>query len=147
MARRGYIPDGYTYDGFIAGVTGIYDDVRFRYRPLTPLERSRLLTENGKQTDPAKVVENTCKVIAAKIVDWDLEDPATGDKIAVSWKVLHSNIEPALHDRLFGIIAGMEPSSPDPLKQAKESTLEQDKEAADSDQLIGDKLLEDQQKN
>ena len=144
---RGYIPDGYTYDGFAAAVPGLYDDFRFKYRPMTPLERQRLLTENGRMTNAEKVVENTCKALAVKITEWNLQHPDTGERIDVSWKVLQNNIEPALYDRLFGIVAGMEPSSPDPLKVAKETSLDQEKAARESGQLLGDKLLEDSQKN
>jgi hypothetical protein len=146
MSKRGYIPDGYTYKGFIAAVPGLFDDFRFEYRPMTTLERSRLLTENAKlKTD--RVIENTCKAVASKIKSWDLEDPTNGESVPVGWEVLSKNIEPALYERIFGIVAGYDASSPDPLKEAREPTSEQELASADDGPLIGDKMLEDQQKN
>lgn len=147
MARRGFIPDGYQYEGYIGAVPGLFDEMRFTYRPMTTLERQQLLAENSKISNAARAHENTCKTVAAKIVDWDLENPKDGEKVSVSWKVLYSQMEPSLYERILGIVMGVEASSPDPKKQAKEPTLEQEKEAIESEQLLGDKLLEDAQKN
>src|SRR5271163_3804790 len=76
----GFIEDGYTLDGFVKELPGIYGAVRFKYRPLTVEQRVRLF-ENWATLPALDQISRTTSALARQIVQWDLKD-AKGRPIA-----------------------------------------------------------------
>src|SRR5262245_30308487 len=106
-----YISDGFTESAFLKGVARLYDDVRFSYRPLLIDERSEFLDCTGKLS-PAQRERETAKLMAGKLVSWDVTDrngnalPANADNLL--------RLRPVLFQRLSFVVLGIEAPDEDP---------------------------------
>lgn len=66
------IDDGYTLDGKIKAAPGIYPEMSFKYRPVSWTERNHL---RGLAGEFEKQGDFADKLIAAKVVSWNFEEP------------------------------------------------------------------------
>lgn len=116
-----FIDDGYTEEGYIAGVAGIHGPLSFTYRPMLPETRDRLL--RSQQRDIAAGHKEARTELAKHVQDWDLKDrkgnavPKTAANIG--------QLRPLIQDKLFSIVAGQIASDVNP-----------DKETADEDEPV-----------
>lgn len=108
----GYFHDGYTVDGYIDGVDRLYPAVRFRFRPMLTQNRAVIDNQISLSRDPRKTESIAAQVICAQLEAWDLVKP-DGEtiKLTVS-EVLR--IPPALMNRLYRVVMGMDPPDEDP---------------------------------
>ena len=132
----GYINDGYSESSFIAEVKRLHPALRFKFRPFLQEERHRLLKENAG-LQPIKAAENSAKILAKKISEWDLKD-SKGDPVAVSDNAIR-RLKPALYDRVLGIVMGLDPSDEDPeAREVDSPSLADQLEANETGKPIGD---------
>jgi len=98
---RAFIPDGYTADCFIKGVANIYEDVRFRYRPVLP-EAIRTLMHNYFDKTAQQQAEIVNETLKRQLVEWDICDHE-GNPVAITVENLNHITKP-LKDRLFNVV-------------------------------------------
>lgn len=110
-----FIDDGYTQDGFIAGVAGIHGPLKFTYRPMLPETRDRLL--RSQQRDVAVGHKEAREELAKSVVTWDLKDRA-GTAVPKTAANI-GRLRPLLQDKLFSIVAGQMASEQDPHSEPK----------------------------
>jgi hypothetical protein len=107
---QNYIPEGYVEKAFLRGVPGLYADFRIEYRPVLPQNRTVIVRAVGRlpddQQDPA-----AAKAVAKQLVSWDLANIGKPVSITVE-NVLR--LRPALFQRLFNVVLGMEAPDIDP---------------------------------
>jgi hypothetical protein len=121
-----YIPDQYTEHGYIAERRNLHGALRFQFRPMLLDERS-LFSQANIQNKPREQNRNIAKLLAEKIVCWDLKDAGKKDApLAITIDNM-LRLQPALFDRLFGIIMGNDafdddPDLPEPAKTFDEAT-------------------------
>lgn len=98
----GYIPDGYTRKGFIRGVSRLFPDVKFIYRPILLAERAEL---NAKLAlaDAKQVEKLAADAVAKHVVSWDMQHEDNTLPIDAATIL---RLEPSLFDRLYSIIHG-----------------------------------------
>ena len=121
----GYIPDGYTRDGYIAA-TDDTPALTFQYRP--PLhhekatisrkiaEADRVVDRNGKTHEAAAVAEKMANTeIAKRITEWDLQY-SNGSPVPVTPDEMN-HVHPALLARLLLIVVYWAQSDPRPQEQ------------------------------
>jgi len=104
----GYIPDGYTESGYIAGVPRLFLAVRFEFRPMLVEEKQQA----AKDGEGGNVRKTMAEWLARKITRWDLQD-ADGQTLPIDAKTI-LRLRPKLFDRLFDVVAGNEASDLDP---------------------------------
>jgi hypothetical protein len=77
------IDDGYTLDGFIQGQEGVFGDLNFRYRPVTPIAERRLAVKVSEVVNNSKIADDEKEVqiellkvdmVLDHILSWDLKD-------------------------------------------------------------------------
>ncbi|MFG0240455.1 MAG: hypothetical protein ACF8CY_05335 [Gimesia chilikensis] len=119
-----YIPDGYTLNGYIKEVSGKHGDLLFKYRPLLAKERA-VISSRLKNSTPEISEDESAKLLALKVQEWDLRHPETGAAIEITPQEL-SRLQPSLLARLFGIVTGWEPTDihPDWTKQERRDTTD-----------------------
>jgi hypothetical protein len=110
----GFIDDGYTLDGFVKELPGIYGAVRFKYRPLTVEQRVRLF-ESWSTLPALDQISRTTSALARQIVQWDMKD-AKGRPIPCNEPRSFRRLSPPLHERLLDIVCGSSPPDADPDK-------------------------------
>lgn len=145
-----HIRDGYTRRGFISGLNRdgqrLAGELRFTYRPMLPSQRStmrRILdTEKG-----AKLDAMFSAAIAEQLEDWSAIDDR-GGAVAPSPQNV-SRLPPFLYDRLYMVIAGLDPSDPEPEAEPREADEYAAllRRSAEENAPPGDLLLSEQQKN
>lgn len=99
-----FITDGYTEDGYIAGVPGVMPALRFRFRPATSLERG--MVADAARGDAKQYHQTLSEVIAKHLVSWDAE-------VEISTKYVEI-LKPAAFDVLGNIVLGYRASDIDP---------------------------------
>lgn len=105
-----YIPDGYTEKAFIKGVPGLYQAVRFEYRPLLP-DAVRAKTHSWNLISATEASKRINETIHKQVVSWDLEHD---DKaLPVESKVV-CRLKFNLLDRMFNIITQFDVGDEDP---------------------------------
>ena len=112
LMTTGFIEDGYTLDGFVKELPGIYGAVRFKYRPLTVEQRVRLF-ENWASLPALDQISRTTGALAKQIVQWDMKD-AKGRPIACTEPRSFRRLSPPLHERLLDIVCGINAPDSDP---------------------------------
>jgi hypothetical protein len=124
---QNYIPDGYTESGYIKAATGLYGEFRFKYRPMLQEEKDAILEAVEKKGAIAKTLL-LAQSLQARITEWDLTDNRSATPKPVLIQVDNvRRLRPALFNRLFWIVAGIEASDPDP----KAAPAEVNKDAED----------------
>ncbi len=112
------IMDGYTRTGYIAAVAGLYDALRFTYRPATWRERRDFSTGG---TTPEAEEKRAKTLLKTKLLTWDAT--TKGQAVPVSADAA-LNLPPLLLERLLLIILGQDTSDPDPNAEEKEKDAE-----------------------
>jgi hypothetical protein len=112
----GFIDDGYTLDGFVKELPGIYSAVRFKYRPLTVEQRVRLF-ESWSTLPALDQISRTTGALAKQIVQWDMKD-AKGRPIPCNEPRSFRRLSPPLHERLLDIVCGINAPDSDPEPQS-----------------------------
>lgn len=114
----GYFHDGYTADGYIAGVDRLYPSVRFRFRPVLTQNRAVIDSQMPAGGDPRKSETLAATVICAQLESWDMQKPKTmGSDELVAIELEASEvlrIPPALMNRLYRVVMGIDPPDEDP---------------------------------
>jgi hypothetical protein len=148
VSRKHYthIRDGFTRAGFVKDVPGLHGELRFSYRPMLPEQRNavrRLVS--GEKGDKGDVLLRTA--IAEHLVDWSATDDE-GKDIKVSSEGVR-RLPPALYDRLYLIVSGMDASDPEPDATSEEETgyAAALRKAAETGAAVGDVQTVAQQKN
>jgi hypothetical protein len=148
MSKKHYthIRDGFTRKGFIKEVAGLHGELRFNYRPMLPEQRNavrRLVS--GEKGDKGDVLLRTA--IAEQLVDWSAENDE-GRSIAIGPEGVR-RLPPALYDRLYLIVSGMDASDPEPDATNEEETgyAANLRKAAETGTAVGDVQTVGQQKN
>jgi len=111
----GYIPDGHTDHGFVKGIPGKYPSVTFRYRPMQPKPRQRLLSQLGnllKSGAVDRIMDVYASLIKRHIIEWDLKKNAREIVPRENDEILR--LQPDLFDLFTEIILGREACDPPP---------------------------------
>jgi hypothetical protein len=144
---RGHIlsvEDGYTEAAYVAAVPGLYDELRFTYRPLLHVERDAVSDQSGKSAQNFESV--LVAVMQSKLKTWDAMD-GKGNPMPINAATI-KRLQPALFDKVYTIIAGRVPSDPDPKNQNPEREKADDVVASIvSGKLVGDIREEGDRKN
>jgi len=101
-----FIDDGYTEAGYIAAVPGLHGALRFKFRPMTRMERMGNLSRLSKCRDDEQAEQKAVEFLAKRILEWDAGRPVT----VAALKGLH----PELLTRLAQVVNSFSPSDPDP---------------------------------
>ena len=88
-----FIDDGYTEEATLAEVAGIFDAIKFTFRPMTTAEMSEFGQKVAKLTG-IEFTKETAKRMASKIVDWDVRNPK-GELIEIKADNIERLKEPA----------------------------------------------------
>jgi hypothetical protein len=148
MSKHQYthIRDGFTRRSFIKEVPGLHGELRFSYRPMLPEQRNavrRLVS--GEKGDKGDVLLRTA--IAEHLVDWSATDD-DGRSVKIGPEGVR-RLPPALYDRLYLIVSGMDASDPEPDASDEEETgyAAALRKAAETGAAVGDVQTVEQQKN
>ena len=140
-----FIPpgDGYTKDGYIAqsnifdGSERLHDDLEFKYRPasrldVVALEAQMEIALRNRKIDAeclVKAEKLACQFVADRLLSWSLRDPG-GHVVPVSAANVGC-VNPALFERLYGIIQDKTPNDikppatmPEPTKDEQQKNLQ-----------------------
>lgn len=117
-----FIPDGYSEPGYIRANPGSHDELRFVYRPMLVADRAVLLTTAGKLA-PDLQQRSYGKAIAARLVSWSVTD-SKGAPVQPSEDVV-LRLRPTLFNRLFDVVAGINPNDHDPIAAADAQTVDE----------------------
>ncbi|HEV8061535.1 MAG TPA: hypothetical protein VGP68_16770 [Gemmataceae bacterium] len=146
-----HIHDGFTRKGFINGINNMGErlsgELRFTYRPMLSVQRDSLSNLTRGETNPQKIDLLFSAALAKHLVDWSaqFEDgtpvPANAENVR--------RLPPFLYDRIYGIIAGMHASDPEPeIKAPDDDAYTAELRAAkESGAMPGDLAIVTQQKN
>ena len=144
--RSDFINDGYTEEGYIAAVEGLYESMRFSYRPYLSEERARVMAPiNAAKPENRAVMY--MQTALAKLQSWDQCNSA-GEPLALTLDNL-KKVRIAKLDRLTDIVLGFAPTDIDPKwAEAKQvESAENDFEAALKGVSVGQLTEEANEKN
>lgn len=103
-----FIDDGQYYDGYIAAVPGIHDELEFKYRLLgTSAQaemRAEVATRGGKNVAEGERV--VAEFLSNYLQSWSESVPATADHLV--------RLKPSLYDKLSAILLGARSSDRKP---------------------------------
>lgn len=122
----GYIDDGYTVDGYIAGVERLHPPCRFKYRQMLVKDRGKYLQQMAEGTGESAEILGA-KICAKHLQQWDIKDRA-GRTVPISPDAC-LRVQPQLAKKIFSIIIGERSSDPDP------NELEEDSESGKDSEL------------
>ena len=101
-------PDGASRQGYIQPIKGLYEAVRFTYRPMRPMQLGKLMTAVGKcgaEQDQSWLLQ--AQWLVQNLLEWDVKDGSTPVAVnADNFIALH----PEAFLRIVNIITGREPS-------------------------------------
>lgn len=137
------IDDGYTEAGYIAEVPGLYDELRFTYRPLLHLERDAVSDQSGKSAKDFEAV--LVAVMQSKLKAWEALD-GKGSPMPINSATI-KRLQPALFDKLYAIIAGRIPSDVDPKTEAPRQQADDVVASIVNGRIVGDVREEEDRKN
>ena len=103
--------DGYTEPGYIEARRGLYEELRFTFRPLLVTEQNQWSKGAGNM-QPAAWDRQCAGLMAGRLKSWTLTT-AKGEPLPVSAANI-LRLKPSLYSRLYGILLGTEPSDIDP---------------------------------
>jgi len=116
MRRRpSYYPnDGYTIPAFIDGIEGMYEPLRFTYRPVG-LELQAQWDGKLEGLNGLAEIRKRAELLADRIVTWDLEtgDGAKGAPVPKTAKTVTA-LQPSLFWKVWGIVTGRAATDIDP---------------------------------
>lgn len=101
----GFIDDGYTESASIAAEPGLWQEMRFTFRPMLADEYAAFSDFCGRNTD-VKAKQEIARRLAEKVKDWDLVDSA-GKPVPVTQQNL-LRIKPVLLAKLWNIVCGLQ---------------------------------------
>jgi len=141
-----YLEDGYTQEGYIAAVPGLFEALRFEFRPIVVAEQSAHYKEEKKFSGPAWA-RFAADFIARRLLSWSAarQDgapvPLRGPDVA--------KIHPALFSRLYSILNGTDASDLDPewSEAEKEESADYQFEAVRDETTPGAAAAQDREKN
>lgn len=114
-----WIPDEhYLESGYVAPAKGLYDELRFTYRPLLVTERAKVANQASLLKDGA-YEKWIASVLARKLRSWTLS-AADGSSVSVSEENL-LRLKPDLFLRVTSIVCGFSPSDTDPEEEPTDS--------------------------
>ncbi len=117
MSDLSFIPDGYTFDGYVAPVAGLHAGLTWKYRPLTTDDVDEMV-EARKDKKPTAANEHTRTVLAGRISAWDLKGP---DRAAVPVSVAGlKGMHRLLFYRVQSVMMGTDISNARPGTEAAE---------------------------
>lgn len=105
-----FIDDGFTRTAKINEEPGLYEEVRFSYRPATQAE-SRVWVEKRSRFSPEEIGNLDAEFLAKHITDWNVKNQS-GAKVAIS-KANFLRIQPNLNLRMVHIVGGLSPDDSD----------------------------------
>lgn len=145
MFRANYFHDGYSQDGYVAGVPLVHGALRFTYRPAMVEERSQL-TDAARRLKSHLYDRHAAAFTAEKIIAWDLTD--RDRDVPVSAEAL-LRLQPELFVKLHRIVAGWLASDVDPSwpAEVRDGALEVELAAALEGRPVGDVQRERDEKN
>ena len=137
---QNFIDDGYTQAGFIAAREGMHDDLRFTYRPMLPEEVDKVQAVLERE-DVLASHAAIRGVLIDKLKDWSDKLPITADSLR--------RLRPVLWNRIYLIVAGRQPSDPDPTAtpEQRDSWLADVMESGKAGQTVGEARAEADAKN
>ncbi len=147
MANLDYTPNEiYTQDGFIAASPGLHGELQFTYRPFLMEDRARYMVQVEK-LPLAQQYGKAAAELGKRLASWSLENP-DGTPLKITTDNVR-RVKPALLDRLWLIVLGIEASDIDPQwdTEQTEEHVEAIEEAAAAPAPIGDVLEEKAAKN
>lgn len=148
MPKNNYthIRDGFTRTSFIKEVPGLHGELRFSYRPMLPEERNALRRVIGEAAgDKGNMLLQAA--LTKHLVDWNATDDQ-GDAVKISQDGVR-RLPPALYDRLYLIVSGIDASDPlpDATEEEESEYAAMLRKAAETGAAPGDLQTAAQQKN
>jgi len=95
--------------GYIKAEDGLYNEMRFTYRPV-PVRNRQALLEQLKQPQDV-YVDLCCALLAEHVTEWDIDEG--GNKVPINKQTV-SEIVPELWWKLYRIVMGTVASDKDP---------------------------------
>ena len=124
----GHILDGYTRKGYIKGVEGLYQTVRFKYRPV-PYDHREELLERWSSGGAKYRIEKSCDLLADKICEWNMTAQA-GTELDCKQPKSYRKLNGQLHARLLDIVLGDAVSDTDPEEPEDDDSVFADKSSS-----------------
>lgn len=94
--------DGYTVEAFVQGQDRLYPSTRFAFRPVTVLERARIL-DARRNLNEQQVVAHLAKALCARILSWNAVD-RKGNSLPLSIESFLKKLNVELFYRLNNIV-------------------------------------------
>jgi hypothetical protein len=114
MIESGYIDDGYTWRGYVAGVPRLHPPLRFTFRQCTAQDAA-VISGKINRAEDADTEKIASAVIRRQVIEWDLKRKTDKGMEPVPLEVDHINrVQSSLKNTLFKIVMGVFPSDPDP---------------------------------
>ena len=109
-----FIPDGYTRSGYIAGVDRLHGALEFEYRPMRSDTVNQIRKALAKfSEEPVKSATAMRASMAQHVVSWDAKNPKDGSDVKCTIDAIRC-LQPALADKLYFVLAGIDASDPKP---------------------------------
>lgn len=148
-----YIPDddGYTLDAYFAPIAMLYNEVRFKYRPLELTERAKMVNilDKGDERVSAKAFS---AVLASRISEWSIvQKLADGTRVPmpIEEKTV-MRLKPLLWRRMVNVvILGQDGGDVDPVgvKKDDDAEIQADLASILNKTPVADERLEADRKN
>jgi len=115
------ICDGMTYPGYLRANEEGEMPLRFRYRPVSPMQRAEFndIVRAIEKVEDREVI--AAKMVARFVKEWDARYPAEwpvenlrGKPLPITFETAANNIDSPTFTRLFNIVMGIGFSDPDP---------------------------------
>lgn len=105
------IRDGFTRSGYIATDPGIYQAMKFRYRPMLSEQSEVFISEDFRRRPPKQKVQMAAAAIVGQLVEWDETDengplPITVENVR--------RLPHLLFQAVLNVVAGFRASDPLP---------------------------------
>lgn len=115
-----FIPDGYTFPGYIAEEPGIHGALRFTYRPMCDADNTALAQElsNAKTAEDQRLIR--ARVLSERIASWEAVDP-TGKAVKPTAENL-GRCPSVLMVKLSSIVEGYRANDKDPQGKGEAKT-------------------------
>lgn len=99
-----FIDDGFTQEGYIAGVERLHPPLSFSFRPMTHADTEKFVALAAREG--SVMADTYAKFIEKHVVSWSLSRPCK--------QAIVCRLRPSMLKKLFGIVSGGVPSDPLP---------------------------------